>query len=125
LLPILAVFEIYIHDFIAFFTGYFMSKRHVLQLLSNKVFIWITNIMVVAITLRLIMLQICDGSIFYDKIIAPITLDILGIWIVICIDVIRNRRIFAVNIKFNLLKLCMWVSDTSYHVYIVHYFVLQ
>ena len=122
LMFVLPFVGIHIHYFLVFFAGYFMAKQHI-TLVTMKKFAGITAVMLIAVMLRLVMMWVSDGTILYDRIIAPVALDILGIWIIACVDVVRNKS--SVIEKLATWKPLMWMADISYYVYITHNIILE
>lgn len=103
--------------FLTFFIGYILGKIELI--ITNKMYMLSTLIMILSLTIRLLGRHLFDGSIFYANIIVIFTQILLALWFFFSVKWFISKFIFFDRVsKSDIVKI---LDSYSFYVYLTHY----
>lgn len=103
--------------FLTFFIGYILGKIELI--ITNKMYMLYTLIMILSLTIRLLGRHLFDGSIFYANIIVIFTQILLALWFFFSVKWFISKFIFFDRVsKSDIVKI---LDSYSFYVYLIHY----
>lgn len=108
--------------FLQFFTGYYIGKIYDKR---KTIKYWSVSLIfsVVIGLLRVLLRNAIDGSIFYDEFLAPVSFNVIAVWIISTMSMVLDLK---KEISCNLAKSKFWkhMDEISYFLYVTHYMFL-
>lgn len=108
--------------FLQFFTGYYIGKIYDKR---KAIKYWSVSLIFSAVIglFRVFLRNIIDGSIFYDEFLAPVSFNIIAVWMISTMSIVLDLK---KETSSNLAKSQLWkhMDEISYFLYVTHYMFL-
>lgn len=115
--PLLTEFGMQPSYLITFILGVIVAQKGIE--ITRPLFIKLTIVCTVVTILRLILMKLCDGTIYYDRYLVQVSSTVIGIWIVCLVFFVSSEQgILIKKIAEN--PVIAYLSEISFEIYLVH-----
>ena len=120
--PILLFYNVQINAIVVFFLGYLCARNGVQM--TGKRFIVMTFAMILLFGCRLITRNYYDDTVIYNRYIAAISNNAIGLWIVALFFYLRIRMPKIID-GIASWKFVLWLESIIYEIYLVHHILIK